>query len=256
MKLGSGKLLPALLFIKVNENMAEKYKQTGLLKVSGDGVFFSIQGEGRSLGLPAVFLRLQFCNLQCSWCDTKYTWDQSKSEFWTESKDWTIDKAKAEIIRFSAKRLVVTGGEPLLQQRKIVDLVRQLPNWGVEIETNGTIAPRPELQERCQFNVSPKLENSGNLESARLKPAVLVAFNGLPLTSFKFVVRGSGDLQEVDQIVGECELDRSKIIIMPEGTSETDIRKHGLMVVDEVKERGWRLMPRFHVALWGNERGI
>ncbi|MBI2018771.1 7-carboxy-7-deazaguanine synthase QueE [Candidatus Daviesbacteria bacterium] len=247
--------------------MAEKYTPTPLeaqrikmqpdmLKVSGDGVFFSIQGEGRSLGLPSVFLRLHFCNLRCSWCDTKYTWDKNSPEFWQESQDWTIDRAKAEITRFPARRLIVTGGEPLLQQRKIVNLLQQMPDWEVEIETSGTIAPLPELQERVQFNVSPKLDNSGNPRVVRLKPQVLRALNELPLTSFKFVVQDPSDFAEIHRIVQDCGLDQSKIIIMPEGSTQEDIRRHGLMVVEDVKLQGWRLMPRLHIDLWGHQRGI
>lgn len=230
--------------------------QPDMLKVSGDGVFFTIQGEGRSMGMPAVFLRLHFCNLACSWCDTKYTWDKNSREFWQEAQDWSLEQTIREIIRFPARRLIITGGEPLLQQRKIAKLIPQLPNWDLEIETAGTITPLPELQESIQFNVSPKLAHSGNSRSARYKPQALRTFNQLPLTSFKFVVQGPDDFQEIDQIVGECELDQSKIIIMPEGSSPEEVRKHGLMVVEEVKSRGWRLMPRLHVELWGAQRGI
>lgn len=247
--------------------MAEEYVPTPLevqqlkikpdmLKVSGDGVFFSIQGEGRSLGLPSVFLRLHFCNLRCSWCDTKYTWDKNSPEFWQEAQDWSIEKTIAEITRFPARRLIVTGGEPLLQQRKIANLVQQIPGWDVEIETAGTIAPLPELQERVQFNVSPKLANSGNLKAARYKPQVLLTLNTLPLTTFKFVVHSPTDFEEIDVIVEDAGLDQSKIIIMPEGSTHEEVREHGLMVVEDVKQRGWRLMPRFHVELWGAKRGI
>ncbi len=269
MRLLYGKHQPVMLFIGVikYKNMPEVYTPTPLeiqqlkmqpnmLKVSGDGVFFSIQGEGKSLGLPSVFLRLHFCNLRCTWCDTKYTWDKKSPEFWQESQDWSIEKAVAEITRFPARRLIVTGGEPLIQQRKVASLLQQMPDWSVEIETAGTITPLLQLQERVQFNVSPKLSNSGNLSVARFKPDVLRVFNGLPQTSFKFVVQTADDLSEIDQIVGECKLDQSKIIIMPEGSTQEDIKRHGLMVVEEVKSRNWRLMPRLHIALWGDERRI
>lgn len=249
------------------KNMAEIYKPTSqerqaikvqqdLLKVSGDGVFFSIQGEGRSLGLPAVFLRLQFCNLQCTWCDTKYTWDKNSPEFWQESQDWSTERAIAEITRFPAKRLIITGGEPLIQQKRLAIIIKQIPEWDIEMETAGTITPLLDLQERVQFNVSPKLANSGNLKVARYKPQVLRSLNSLPLTTFKFVVQDPKDFKEIDEIVQDTELDRSKIIIMPEGSTHEEIRKHGLMVVEDVKQRGWRLMPRLHVALWGAERRI
>lgn len=230
--------------------------QPDMLKVSGDGVFFSIQGEGRSLGLPSVFLRLHFCNLRCTWCDTKYTWDKKSAEFWQESQDWSIERAVSEIIRFPTKRLIVTGGEPLIQQRKVANLLQRIPDWDVEIETAGTISPLAVFQERVQFNVSPKLANSENSRAVRFKPDVLCVFNGLPLTSFKFVVQGPEDFAEIDQIVQDCDLDQSKIIIMPEGSTQEDIRRHSLIVVENVKQRGWRLMPRLQVELWGVERGV
>lgn len=230
--------------------------RSDMLKVSGDGVFFSIQGEGQSLGRSSVFLRLHFCNLNCSWCDTKYTWDKNSREFWQEAQDWSIERAVFEITRFPVRRLIVTGGEPLLQQRKITDLLQQMPDWDVEIETAGTIAPLTELQEQVQFNVSPKLANSGNLKAARYKPQVLCTLNTLPLTTFKFVVHSPTDFEEIDVIVEDAGLDQSKIIIMPEGSTHEEVREHGLMVVEDVKSRGWRLMPRLHIELWGAERGI
>lgn len=244
------------IYIPTSYEVQKIKMQPDMLKISGDGVFFSIQGEGKSLGLPSVFLRLHFCNLRCTWCDTKYTWDKKSPEFWQESQDWSLEKAISKITRFPVKRLVVTGGEPLLQQRKVINLLQQLPDWDIEIETAGTISPLADLQERIQFNVSPKLANSGNSKAARFKPDVLRIFNRLPLTSFKFVVQGLEDFAEIDQIAQECDLDHSKIIIMPEGSTKEEIRKHGLLAVGEVKARGWRLMPRLHITLWGAERRI
>lgn len=247
--------------------MTEPYKPTpeemaGLkikpdqFKVSGDKVFFTVQGEGQSIGKPAVFLRLHFCNLQCSWCDTKYTWDKNSREFWQEGQDWTIEQAAQRVSAFPTKRLVVTGGEPMLQQGSIARLIEQIPDWDVEIETAGTVAPLPELQKRVQFNVSPKLVNSGNSLRSRYKPDVIRTFNVLPHTTFKFVVQQAGDLEEVDQIVEKCNLDPSKIIIMPEGTTQDEIRDHALLVTDQVKQRGWRLLPRLQIMLWGSERKV
>ncbi len=225
-------------------------------KVSGDGAFFTIQGEGQSIGKPAVFLRLHLCNLECSWCDTKYTWDKNTPEFWKDSRNWSYDKTIEEITQYPTKRLVVTGGEPMLQQEKISKLTQQIPDWDIEIETNGTIPPNEALAERCQFNVSPKLDNSDNSLNKRFKPEVLRRFNSLQLTNFKFVVRDEKDLEEVSTIVEECGINPDKVIIMPEGTNQTDIKEHALSVVEGVKSRGWRMSPRFHVMLWGDKRGI
>lgn len=239
--------------------ISKKQKLTlveNLLKVSGDKTFYTIQGEGQSIGKSAVFLRLHFCNLKCKWCDTKYTWDKSLKNYWSESEDWDIEKAFKEISKFKSKRLVITGGEPLLQQKLIIKLLTKLDSWEVEIETNGTIIPDDFLCKKCQFNVSPKLENSGNLKNLRYNPKALKVFNSLLKTTFKFVVTNLNDVEEIKTIIKECRLDKEKIIIMPEGKTQQEIRKHGLMVVDEVKKNGWRLLPRLQIMLWGMKRRL
>lgn len=245
-----------LEFIPSQQERASLKMKPDSIKVSGDGVFHTIQGEGASIGQSAVFLRLHFCNLACSWCDTKYTWDSTKKEFWQESKDWTYDEAAAQVMQFPAKRLVVTGGEPLLQQKGIEEVVKRLDGWATEIETNGTIPPSNYLASKVQFNVSPKLAHSNNVDPRRYKPDVLRAFNQLDRTTFKIVAKQADDFKEIDQMVKDCDLNPDKMIIMPEGTSNEALRDNGLAIVDSVKERGWRLLPRFHVLLWGNQRGI
>jgi 7-carboxy-7-deazaguanine synthase len=237
----------------------EKYRlkmKPDEFKVSGDQVFFTLQGEGQSIGKPAVFLRLHFCNLRCSWCDTRYTWDKNGKEFWQEGEDWSFQHTLEEISTNPTKRLVITGGEPMLQQGKIAEFMELIPDWEIEIETNGTITPLPYLEQRCQFNVSPKLANSDNPLKLRYKPEVLKVFNELPMTTFKFVVQSKRDFEEIDQIVNECKLDSSKIIIMPEGTTQEEIRSHALSVSEQVKQRGWRLLPRLQVMLWGAKRKL
>jgi organic radical activating enzyme len=238
------------------KEIGESQLKPNLLKVSGDGTFFTLQGEGDSIGKPTVFLRLHLCNLQCSWCDTRYTWDRTTREFWQESQDWDIDRAISEISVFNQHRLVITGGEPLMQQPMVSRLIKRIPDWDIEIETNGTILPIQDLANRCQFNVSPKLNNSGNKELSRLKPDVLRAYNALSKTTFKFVAQFVDDIHEIDVIVAKCAIDPKKIIIMPEGKSEEEIVNHAIAIIDDVKLRGWRLLPRLQVILWGNKRGI
>lgn len=234
------------------------------LKVSGDQLFATFQGEGVTAGQPAIFLRLHFCNLACSWCDTGYTWDKNREEFWKEPVDWTLSETASNIktawtekfgsqVPDSEKRIVITGGEPLLQQKKIVDLLGHLPNWKVEIETNGTIAPLSELHD-CQINCSPKLENSNNSKNSRFRPEVLKIINKLPNSWFKFVVVAESDLKEIGQLVKECNLNPEKILIMPEGVTLDATTAHLGLVETAVKEKGWNITKRNQLEWFGNKR--
>jgi len=233
-----------------------KAKPDSLL-VSGDKTFFTLQGEGQSLGRPAVFLRLHLCNLHCSWCDTRYTWDKNLPEYYKEPERWNFDKTLAEISKYPVRRLVITGGEPLLHQRALDNFLDRLDGWQIEIETNGTLLPTQKMIDKeVQFNVSPKLENSGNQPGLRYRPEVLRKFNELPNTTFKFVVTSQEDISEIERIVNECQLDSEKIILMPEGTTQEAQGEHGRAVAELCKEKGWRLVPRLQVLLWGAKRRI
>lgn len=248
------------------EDMARLKVRREALKVSGDGVFATCQGEGVTAGLPAVFLRLHFCNLTCGkpdgWkCDTQYTWDPAVREFWTEPVDWTPELAAQKIEaaweeKFpdeGGRRVVVTGGEPLLQQAKVAAVLEHLPGWQAEIETNGTIRPIPELK-NCQFNCSPKLTNSGNSRARRYQPEALKHINGLQNSWFKFVASGPGDLKEIDLIAADCQLTPGKILVMPEGQTAQAVEAHAKLLAPGVDERGWQITMRNQLVWYGPKR--
>lgn len=248
------------------EDIQRVRPQKDKLKISGDGVFATLQGEGITAGLPSVFLRLHYCNLTCGvpsgWqCDTGYTWDRTKPEFWKEPKDWSYKETASYIRRAwgenfenkGERRLVITGGEPLIQQTKITKLLEHLRDWEIEIETNGTIVPLAEIQ-TCQFNCSPKLENSGNPLKRRYKPEVLKAINSLPKSQFKFVVAEPSDLDEVEKIASECSLNPEKILIMPEGQTVEQVELHANKVREAVVTKGWRITMRNQILWYGSRR--
>lgn len=137
-------------------------------------IFHSIQGEGVSQGTPCVFLRLAGCNLACSWCDTAYSWNGT-----VPGMRLAPEKAAELVLHYPCRRLVLTGGEPLIQQKALPVLLRLLPDHAVEMETNGTIMPDTELLKRVtQFNVSPKLPHSGNNDVKTWKPDILALSGG------------------------------------------------------------------------------
>ena len=163
-------------------------------------VFYSLQGEGANIGGPSVFLRLATCNLACTWCDTKYTWDWANFDYIQEVMSLESSQLEEKILGFSCSNLVITGGEPLLQQAELFPLVASLKSRGMrfEVETNGTIAPTPELaRDIDQWNVSPKLANSGNPVDRREVATALSVFRELPNAYFKFVVAEPEDVEEV-----------------------------------------------------------
>lgn len=240
--------------------------QKGSFKVSGDGIFATRQGEGVTAGLNAVFFRLQHCNLSCGrdagWqCDTGYTWDRRSREFWQEPYDLSYDQAAAQIEHAWSstfpndpdKRVVVTGGEPLIQQDGIIRLHQELSGWRMEIETNGTIKPKPELSD-AQFNCSPKLESSGNSLRRRYRPDVLGAINQLPRSTFKFVAVSLSDLGEVDQIIRECGISGGKVLIMPEGQSAEEVARKASILAEEIHNHGWSMTQRNQLIWYGPKR--
>jgi organic radical activating enzyme len=153
---------------------------------------------------------------------------------------------------------VVTGGEPLDQQRALIPLVEQLTEAGnrVEIETNGTVVPVDELLDdtMIRFNVSPKLAHASDPLERRIRPAALRTLSGNPGTAFKFVCRDLADLDEVADLVDELEL--RSVWIMPEGQTAEQINRRLAELADEVVRRGWNLSTRLHVLAWGDKRGV
>src|SRR2546430_2150398 len=179
----------------------------------------TFQGEGPAAGTRAVFVRLSGCNRDCGWCDTPYTWDWTRYNRAEQSQRMPIDQIVSWALNHDAKLMVITGGEPLLQQRRLLPVTTALAGagWGVQIETNGTVSPTAQLVETVTaFNVSPKLANSGVPQRRRIRPDALKSFVVTGRAVFKFVVTGPGDLDEVGELVDRFGL--HPVWIMPEGT--------------------------------------
>ena len=212
------------------------------------------QGEGPSLGRTAAFVRLGRCNLACTWCDTPYTWDWSRFDASVELAELSVDDVVARVDAMGpVELLVVTGGEPLLQQSRLVPLLQAARGRGlrVEIETAGTLAPSAEVVELVDaFNVSPKLANSGNPVERRWKPEVLAALQATGKAAFKFVVRDAAELDEV------AAFGVAPVWVMPEGTDAETLTRRMRELAEPVLARGWNLSPRLHVHLWGDRRGV
>jgi organic radical activating enzyme len=216
----------------------------------------SLQGEGPSTGRRCGFVRLGRCNQSCTWCDEPQTWAWDRFDPSVELHEMAVDDVLVELDAMDVDMVVVTGGEPLLQQRGLEELLRAIKGrgWRIEIETAGTITPTMEEGLVDQWNVSPKLANSGNPPARRYKPDVLRAFEATGRAVFKYVVCDAPDLDEVDGMVQECGL--TDVWIMPEGTDAATLERRSAALADDVVKRGWNLSTRLHILLWGNRRGV
>lgn len=220
-------------------------------------VFSSLQGEGPSSGAPCVFVRLALCNLRCSWCDTKYTWDFERYSYADEVTEVPVAQLAAELTAAPEQRVVLTGGEPLLQQAGLARLLQLIPaSVAVEVETNGTLAPDEALLARVdQWNVSPKLAHAGDALARRLRPAALAALAASTRAYLKFVVRGAADMAELDALVEQLGWPRERVFLMPEATSAAEHADRAPEIAALCQAHGYRFSARLHVLLWGGERG-
>ncbi|MCC2275457.1 7-carboxy-7-deazaguanine synthase QueE [Streptomyces sp. ET3-23] len=233
-------------------------QSTGLRMRVSEKFGGTVQGEGASTGVPACFIRLALCNLICAGCDTPYTWDTSRFDLREESYFASVEELLAWALDQPEDLVVVSGGEPLLQMAGLTALVQGLRAAGraVEIETNGTIAPSPELVAAGpRFNVSPKLSRFGAAmpQTRRIIPDVLRAFAATGLARFKFVVCEPGEVAEVAAL--EAAYGLTNISVMPEGTTPEAVLAGMRALEVAVREHGYRLGTRLHVLMWGDERG-
>jgi organic radical activating enzyme len=220
-------------------------------------IFESIQGEGTNAGKPAIFLRTAECNLRCSWCDTKYTWDWSNFDYATEVNEISIKEIRKELEQFTNRHLVITGGEPLMQQDDLAELLTFLkPDFYVEVETNGTILPNNALSALVdQWNVSPKTINSGNPLALCEDSECYAFFSKQKNCYFKYVVESENDLTEINNLIEKYGLVRDRIMLMTQASTKEEMTEREKAVFFLSKKNNLSYSPRMHVVKWGNQRG-
>jgi 7-carboxy-7-deazaguanine synthase len=222
-------------------------------------IFYSIQGEGRMMGVPSAFVRTSGCNLRCTWCDSDYT------SWHSEGEKHSVADVLKKLTEFPARHAVVTGGEPLIAPG-IEELCAGLRerDYHITVETAATVF-KPVA---CDLiSLSPKLANStphqregGRFaeqhERLRLQFDVIQAFLAHCDYQLKFVVDQPDDVGEVLDIVGRLpDVDRTKVLLMPQGVTRAELEPRGLWLAEVCKEHGFRFCPRLHIELYGNRRG-
>lgn len=222
-------------------------------------IFYSVQGEGRLLGTPSIFIRTSGCNLRCVWCDTPYT------SWKPEGKERSLGEIMAEMEKFPARHVVVTGGEPLLAG-EIDELSAELrkKSYHITLETAATIY-KPIA---CDLlSMSPKLSNStpwkrerGRFarmhEERRLNIPVIQRFVDGYDYQLKFVVERRRDFTEIEEILGQLQrIYRPRVLIMAQGKTKKELREKANWIVELCKRHGFSYTPRLHIELYGNRRG-
>lgn len=157
-------------------------------------IFYSIQGEGTSAGLPCIFIRLTYCNLRCTYCDTEYAF--------YEGQDMSIDDILVKIKEYDCNLVEVTGGEPLVQSESL-ELMTRLCDLGYEVmlETSGSLSIE---------NVDKRVKNILDLKCPTSK---MVKKNDYSNTNFikpndevKFVIGNREDYEWSKEIINKYDL--------------------------------------------------
>ena len=222
-------------------------------------IFYSIQGEGRLIGMPSVFIRISGCNLRCVWCDTPYT------SWVPQGKKWSVKEIVQKLANYPSRHIVVTGGEPFLAA-DIEALTAQLKLLGshITIETAATLFKPVD----CDLvSMSPKLANSIPWRRAagrfaqmhdrkRLNLSVMQQFIDRYDYQLKFVVDQRTDFDEVAEILEKLRnVDSSRVLIMGQGKTARELRDKTKWIIDLCKTYGFGYSPRLHIELFGNRRG-
>lgn len=210
-------------------------------------IFESINGEGRRVGQLAIFIRLQKCNLNCSYCDTRWA-NGDDAPYTLMSEDEIYDR----ILKSGIKNITLTGGEPLLHKdvEILLEKIGENPNLSLEIETNGSI----ELEKFSKLKNPPLFTMDYKLPSSKMENKMCLD-NFKYLTSkdtVKFVVGTIEDLKKAKEIIERYSLiGKCAVYFSPVFNSIDPIE-----IVKFMKENrlnGVNLQLQIHKFIWDPE---
>lgn len=210
----------------------------------------TVLAQGTAAGTRCSLIRLGGCNLSCRWCDTPFVWDSTRYDLALQLASWPAAEVAAAALSCAPSLVVLTGGEPLLQQRATgwQVLLDSLGAVEVGLETNGTIAPSEATLDGVSWvTVSPKLAHSGDPSWDRVKGEVLVRWGQLALThriEFVFVVQDHTDIAAIGQLAGVHGLPHHRIWVSPEGTTPATVINRLHLVAEEAVAAGFNVAPR------------
>ena len=216
-------------------------------------IFHSIQGETSHAGLPYVFVRLTGCNLRCNYCDTTYSFKGGNRR--------TIDSVVAEVQAFDCTHVLLTGGEPLLQNRNTLALIHRLNASGlkVSIETHGEL-PIEAFTPYARIVLDIKTPGSGMSRGGYLHNLKHLKSND----EVKFVITSQADYEWARDVVRQHELyARCEVLFSP--VLNNTASPHPVADLDPqmlaeniLRDRlPVRMQYQLHKLIWGAEkRGV
>jgi 7-carboxy-7-deazaguanine synthase len=206
-------------------------------------IFYSIQGESSMMGVPCVFVRLTFCNLRCSYCDTEYAF--------YDGKDMTISEILSEVKRYECKQVEITGGEPLVQEN-IHALMKQLCDDGykVMIETGGSL-PIKNIDHRVKIIMDLKTPSS-KMENKNLYENVNYLKSG---DEVKFVIGNREDYEWSKETIKNYDLpDKVTVLMSPVFDELENIDLARWILEDRLNVR---FQVQLHKYIWNPQtRGV
>lgn len=205
-------------------------------------VFRSLQGEGRNVGRPTTFVRLQGCNLRCQWpCDSLYTLDQKGGVVVEISKI-------IETIAAWGPPLCITGGEPLLQEEALIYFLRRLdwPPEKIELETNGSMSVE-DVRPYARLMMDYKLPSSGMMDEMDLSNFHYLTEDD----DLIFVIASFRDYEEAKQTIVSYR-PQAEVFISP-AWEKIDLRNLAGRCIQD----GLRMQTQLHKVIWGpTARGV
>jgi len=223
--------------------------------------FASLQGEGPTAGMPSIFVRVCGCTLDCIWCDSSTVW-KTKGTSFTSLAFAVVFSNNYHSQLAQGYRIILTGGSPLMQQEGLAKFLLELFQLRkvsslVEVETEATLLPAAPLDFYVrQYNVSPKLLNSGMPLARRREYEVLKWHADDSRSIFKFVVGSIDDLAEIHEVQKQFRIANSRIWLMPMAETQAAHSRLGPDVARCAMDNGYNFSPRLQVVLWGRTLGV
>ncbi|MFT5520023.1 MAG: 7-carboxy-7-deazaguanine synthase [Enterobacterales bacterium] len=205
-------------------------------------IFYSLQGESLTSGLPTVFIRLTGCPLRCNYCDTEYAF--------TGGERMTIEEICQQVASYECPQICVTGGEPLAQ-KPCIDLMARLCDLGysVSIETSGALAIE-DIDARVVRVMDLKTPNSGEMIKNRMQNIQFLTAKD----QVKFVICNERDYQWSKMQVAEHKLDRLCTVLFSPSHHEQDAADLAAWILRDKLQV--RMQVQLHKVLWGDKQGV